>query len=252
MGSPYQLSTSFGRPQKFRSLFGDKFELKIDHKLQAEMNALRFRMELSRIRAHWLSPDWAALDDLLTRPPAPPLPPPSGSFPTLPPIPKTKPNYTFPRGKGPAVHRKAVTSDVLKALWALPIVQYNFDRVKSEAERQWSKLSTGEAVLLIGHGVLLGSGIVAGIASDDAARLWVLDKLSGVDVPIPKVDGLSFRLYSPKGLISGAGATYSHDLLKINAEGQIKPLPNGVKYNELKFNITLDVLEAIPPLKKYF
>lgn len=247
MGGP---SSSFGGTP-YKSVFGDQFKLKIDPKLQAEMDALKYRMQIQQLRAGWFTPDWSQLDKLVYGPSLPPAPTGPLAPGKLQP-PAAQPFCSYKPGAGPKAPRKGEASDVLKAVWALPCVQHAVGQAQSHAERQWGKLGTAEKVLVVGHSVLIGGGLVAGIASDDPSRVWILDKISGVSIPVPKLEGVSFRLHAPKGVLGGGGLSYQTKALDLSADVQQKALPTGTTYNDMNFSIKINVLEALPQLKKIF
>lgn len=247
MGGP-SFSQPFGQPYQSK-YFGNQFQLKIDPKIQAEIEALRLRLQFQKLRQTWFSPDWSQLDPYIFGP----LPPPDPSSPlSLTPPPTTPAFCPFKPGPPPKESRKGEAGDVLRAVWALPCVKHAVGKVQSKLERDWRSLDGTGKGLLIGQGVLIGGGLVAGIASDKAARVWVLDKLNGTDIPIPKLDGASFRIHAPNGIIKGVGGKYSHRIFEVSGDYQQAKLPSGVQFNSLSFSLKINVLEAIPPLKSVF
>lgn len=94
-----------------------------------------------------------------------------------------------PRGTGPEPARGASVGDLLQAVLAIPMVQSGVTRLRIQAEgevrRSWRLLSGGERALVITQGVLIAGGAIAGIASDPAARQFVLDQVQGRTIPIP-------------------------------------------------------------------
>jgi hypothetical protein len=85
--------------------------------------------------------------------------------------------------------RPASIGDLLDAVLAIPSVDSAVTRLRTQAEgevrRNWHLLSTGERALVITQGVLIAGGAIAGVASDPAARQFVLDQVQGRTIPIP-------------------------------------------------------------------
>jgi hypothetical protein len=108
----------------------------------------------------------------------------------------------IPQGTGPAQTRAGTAGDVLNAIWAIPQVRRAGERTMDDAARTarrgWRRSSTGERVFFISHSAVLLGGGLAAIMADNEARPFVLGLLSGIDIPVPGVDGLSFRV-NPQG-----------------------------------------------------
>ena len=234
------------------SVFGDQFELRLDPKIQADIAAIQFRLEFDRLRSYWINPDWSLIDTILLSPVLPVMTPATPMAPG-----PLKPGAaagfcSYKPGKPPAEPKKATAGDVLKAVWAVPCVKHAVDNVSSEAKSQWNSLKTGQKAIVIGHTVVLGASLVAAIAQDDASRVWVLDKLDGVDIPIPKVDGLTFRIHTPNGVQKGGGLGYKHRAFEVSGDVEQKGLPHGQQYNAVNFSLKLNLLEIVPGLKSHF
>lgn len=101
-----------------------------------------------------------------------------------------------PRGKGPETPRAATAGDLVKAVLKIPAVEAGIERLRTQAETElradWKGLSGGEKALVITQGVILGAGIIAGVASDPEASRFVLGLAQGKDIPIPKLP-MTFR-----------------------------------------------------------
>lgn len=95
----------------------------------------------------------------------------------------------MPRGAGPQPARGASVGDLLRAVLAIPTVQSGVTQLRTQAEgevkRSWRLLSAGERALVITQGVLIAGGAIVGVASDPAARQFVLDQVQGQTIPIP-------------------------------------------------------------------
>lgn len=143
---------------------------------------------------------------------------------------------------------------VLKAIWALPIVKLTLKAVKDDLEANvWNKTTTGQKVLLISHGAMIGAGLVAGIVSDKPTRLWVLDKLNGTEIPVPGADGLSFKIYTQQGRITGGGyMLQSPSGLSLGASTNLRTLPDQSTTRDFNITINFNVLTAFPALNSVF
>lgn len=98
--------------------------------------------------------------------------------------------------------RAGKPKDLFNAIWALPAVANARDRVvdemTSQLRRGWREASTGERVLLVSHTALIGGTAMIAILANDPSRTAFLRLLSNVDIPVPMVDGMSFRV-NPQG-----------------------------------------------------
>lgn len=114
---------------------------------------------------------------------------------SLPPV--TEPAPLVPPAAGPEVPRPATGSDLLRAILAVPAVDTAITNLRTSAvdhiRSDWERLSTGERVLLVSQGVLIGGGALAAALSNEESRSLVLDQLQGRDLPVPFVPGLSFQ-----------------------------------------------------------
>ncbi len=253
MGEPFQLT--YGQQPRSFGLLGEGAQLKLDPKIQAELDAMQYRLEFDRLRSQWYAPDWSQINSLWN----PHLVPPTGSAPP--------PNYfASPPAQGagtcgwsapstntePMESRAGEASDVLKALWALPAVKCAVTDVSDQFKQDWNRLGTGQKTLVISGAVVIAGGTLAGILSGSSTRTMFLEKISGVDIPVPKAGGLSFKIIAPQGIFSGAGLGYDNDVLKIGASFERSKLPDnspyndGSRFNNVTFGVQLDVLKAIP------
>ncbi|MDJ0656363.1 MAG: hypothetical protein QNJ40_19545 [Xanthomonadales bacterium] len=166
------------------------FQLRLDPEIEAEIRRLGAAPPSPRLRSLFLNPNWAGfqqsnLDWMLRQPPAPGAPP------------------AVPRGAGPATPRAANVGDLARAVWNLPAVQGAAGRVLDDvgaaARRGWNTASPGQRALFITHSVVLSGGAIAGILSHDQTRTGVLDFLSGKNIPVPGVDGLTLQLRHDSG-----------------------------------------------------
>jgi hypothetical protein len=175
-------------------------QLRIDPQIEAQIRAIQFMRGLISIDN--ITQSVRALNGVNLTSPVAPL----GSPNLVPPV--TQPSATqsgaslglnlpslpqpaplVPRGAGPETPRTANMGDLLKAILQIPAVQSGVTALQTEAERQlrtnWDSLSTGERVLVITHGVILGGGALAGVLSNPQGRQFLLDQVQGRTIPIP-------------------------------------------------------------------
>ena len=155
----------------------------------------------------------------------------------------------MPEPENPTL-RKGEVSDVLKAVWKLPMIESAVKDLKGNLESQWNKMGTGGQAPLITMSVIIGAGLVGGIAANESSRVWALGKISGVDIPVPKVDGLSFSIIAPNGIISGGGLQYENKLFDAKAAFEQTKLPDNTRFNNVSVTLNLNVLEAISLVKR--
>ena len=257
MGSPYDVQ--FGQKSTSPSAFGDQFRLKLDPEIQTEIDKLNFRLGFYRLQSQWYQPDWSVLDLLVSGPtylrpqqlassPSSTGTTPSGSAPGSSGGTGT-PTLTMPEPQNPTL-RKGEVSDVLKAVWKLPVIESAVKDLKLNLETQWNKMGTGGQAPLITMSVIIGAGLVGGIVANESSRVWALEKISGVDIPVPKVDGFSFSILAPKGIINGAGLQYENKLFDAKAAFEQTRLPDNTRFNNLSLTLNLNVVEAISLLRK--
>ena len=122
--------------------------------------------------------------------------------------------------------------------------------MKLQLETQWNRMGTGEKTPLITLSVIIGAGLIGGIAANQTSRAWALEKISGVDIPVPKVDGFSFSIIAPKGIIGGAGLQYESNLFNAKAAFEQTRLPDNTRFNNVSVTLNLNVIEAISLARK--
>jgi len=256
MGSPFdvQLGTS-----RSRSAFGDQFKLRLDPNIQAEIDKLHYKLDFDRLQSQWYQPDWSSIDWLLQSPSLMAMPQPLVSpslFPKATPAPFPVPApcdsssaKSVSDPPNPSL-RKGEVSDVLKAVWKLPMVEAGVSDLKCELGSQWNRMGTGGQAIVITSSVVIGGSLLAGIAANQSSRTWALQKISGVEIPVPKVDGLSFSLVAPNGIITGGGLQYENKLFDAKAGYERMTLPDNTRFNNVTVSINLNVSEAIDLIKK--
>jgi hypothetical protein len=201
MSSPYS--------PRSRPNLGD-YHLHLDPEIEAEILALQSSPPSPRLRNLVLFPDWMALEpmtlDRILRTP----PPTAASRPLVP-----RGDYTDPP-------RAADVGDLMKAVWAVPIVQDSttrlLDQVSDKARRDWRNASSGEQALFITSSAVIAGGSLAGLLSNKQARTDAFKFVVDKDIPVPGVAGLTVRM-KPRG----AAATYSNiggSGMSVSAGGQ--------------------------------
>ncbi len=245
---PFQLR--FGAGQRTGTLLGEEYQLRLSPEIEAEIRAIRARLDFEALMASWLRPNWVSLDSLFT---LPQLGPPSGSAllnltPTLQP-PVTQCGWTAPPGSTQPYTdptRTATMSDLMSAVWALPVTRCAVDRVREEAQSQWRRLRPGERALLISHSALIAGPAIAGILQDSAARTTVLKMVSGVWIPVPGADGLSVRLLSPDGAPVGGGLRLRSGAFSLEGSLQQSTTPSGTDFTDVNLMLQLDLARLFP------
>ncbi len=253
MGPPYDLQ--LGTNARAANMLGDQYRLKLDPDIQAELDKLNYKLDFDRLQSLWYRPDWSVIDSLLSRPEL--LLPqqlsslgPGGTSPLrAAPAGSSVPSMqTVPSPENPTL-RKGEASDVLKAVWKLPAVESTMNRMQKNLQSQWNRFGTGAKASLITASVVIGAGTVAGITSNETSRVWVLGKLSGVEIPVPKVNGLSFSIIAPNGVIGGAGLQYENNVFNAKAAFEQTKLPDNTRFNNVTLTLNLNVTEAISFLR---
>jgi len=192
-------------PPRSRTNLGD-YHLHLDPEIEAEIRALQSGPPSPRLRNLVLFPDWTALepmtlDRILRTPP-----------------PTAAPRPLVPRGDYTDPPRAAEVGDLMKAIWAVPVVQDTttrlLDQVSDRARRDWRNASPGEKAMFITSSAVIAGGSLAGLLSNNQARTDAFKFVVDKDIPVPGVDGLTVRM-KPRGAaatydnIGGSGVTIS-------------------------------------------
>lgn len=188
------------RPRPIRLL--DQ-QLTLDPEIQRTIAEIEARMAAERMIREMLQPNWRLMlpdfasmvnsppPNLFSRPPAAP--------PSI---------WSAPRGNGPATPRPGELSDVTGALYQLPVVQGLVRQARDEGLRQlrvfrseWDRSSTGSRITMITMaGVVVGSSVAIIVANQETRDL-AFGLIRGRDIPIPGVDGLSFKILDNGGAV---------------------------------------------------
>jgi Domain of unknown function (DUF4157) len=186
--SSYQLQLPGGFRPWWEQPREPQFQLHLDPAIEAELALMRMRYIQRILNPVNVRNSLINLDPSLLGTGAPnwlnlPSPPP--------------PAPLVPAGAGPATPRAASTGDILRAVMAIPAVDTALTNLRTQAMQRarsdWRRLSTGERVLLVTQGVLVGGTALAGVLSNEQSRNFVLNQLQGRDLPVPLVPGLSFQ-----------------------------------------------------------
>jgi hypothetical protein len=224
--------------QPRRPLFPE-LQLKLDPEVERMMLDIEARMRARQLIQQWLQPDFQLLlphwSALIAAPPPNPF--------TAPMPAPAKPAFT--PGAGPATPRPAEFSDVAKAVYKLPAVQKLVEQAHDKATEQlgllrqdWKRAGTGERIAMVSLTGLVVGTTVTGILANQPTRKLAFDLLKGKDIPVPKVDGLSFKLMD-----RGAGATVPLGVPGLSASGHYaapsgKPVDYGV-------TVTFDLMQYL-------
>ena len=176
-------------------------QLTLDPQIQSMIVDLEAQMAARKLLPDLLNPNWQLLlpdFNLLANDPT------SSIFKPLPAGPPSI--WSFKPGKGPDTPKAGDISDVTKALYQLPAVQGLVTQAHDEGMRQlrllrndWNNTSTGGKVGLVTFGVVWSAALITPIIANQQTRVGAFNLIKGRDIPIPGIDGLSFKVLD-KGL----------------------------------------------------
>jgi hypothetical protein len=156
-----------------RLTLGD-YHLKLSTETQAILADLRAQKRSELLRRAWRLPDWSSYDRAaeIGKQLSKPLPP--GS----------KCSWYKP-GRGPSKPRRATYGDALNAVYRIPCVRKfadeHLERVQRFGQGVWDGAGpAGKTGIVVGAIAVVGAGVALG-------------PLSGRDLPVPKVPGLTMR-----------------------------------------------------------
>jgi hypothetical protein len=248
MGDPF--APRFSLFDKPKSVFGDQFTLKLDPDIEAEINRLQYKLLFDHLESALYQPDWSVIDLTLRTNMLPPAPAANPLSPVSPGAAKPpSASGTVSEPANPPL-RKGEASDLLKAVWKLPVVESAVNDMKGQLDKTWRNMGTSDKVAVIATGVMIGGPIVSELVSNDMTRTWILQKMSGVYIPVPKVDGLKFALMAPAGVIRGGGLSYENKVFSVKAGYERAQLPDNTQFNNLNLELNLNVGEAVTSIGK--
>ncbi|MEZ5363571.1 MAG: hypothetical protein R2748_14820 [Bryobacterales bacterium] len=173
-------------------------ELHLDPEIEAQIRVLQAEIQRGRFQRILLRPDFSQFSQshlswMLRQPLPAPRPP------------------LVPAGAGPSTPRPAQIGDLGRAVWAVPALRQAVTQLGEEATRDlrrgWSQAGAGERAAIVSTGLLITGGALAGALANDQSRLDLLTFVDGRNIPVPGVDGLSFRLTRRGSSLSGGGVT---------------------------------------------
>ena len=209
VGSLLQRQEASGGVQNRPNLLGGSGpQLHLDPQIEAEIRRIELQAQLDEL----LNPRrlQLSLRDISFLPPERPawLPPNTGVRPP-------EPRPVVPPGEGPTTPHEASAGDLMQAIMAVPAVDGALTELKTKAgdrvQRDWGRLSTGERVLVVTAGVTIAGTALGGAMSNEQSRNFVLQQISGRDVPVPGIDGLSVQVNTQR---ENMGVTFTFDVGK--------------------------------------
>ncbi len=97
-------------------------------------------------------------------------------------------------GATPELPHPGSVGDIFSAIASYPVVQQALDRLKdqaaSQASRDWSRLNTGERILVVSSGIMIAAPALGFSLADPAMRANLGSILNGTPLPVPGVPWL--------------------------------------------------------------
>jgi hypothetical protein len=180
-------------------------ELTLEPEIVAQMRSIEAQLASRQLLPQFLHPNWnLLLPDFRSIVDSPR----SDIFGS--PTPSQPPSIlSFTPGRGPATPRAGELSDVTGAIYQLPAVQLLVTGAHDEAHRQirllgreWDNASTGNRIAMISMATIFAGGLIAPIVANQSARDIAFGLIKGRDIPVPGVDGLSFRILDRGGSVT--------------------------------------------------
>ena len=189
------------RPQRLRLLDA---QLTLDPEVVAMMAEIEAKLAARQMVEAMLRPNWRLVlpdfESILKAPRPDVL--------TLPSTPGGVP-VPYPNAPGPATPRAGELSDVIGAVYKLPVVQGLVTRAHDEGLRQlrllrteWKEAPTSERVLMVTMSTIVASGFIVPIIASQETRDLAFGLIKGRTLPVPGVDGLSFKLLDRGGSVT--------------------------------------------------
>ena len=202
--------------------------------IEAQMAARSILLEMQRPNWNLLLPDFQSMVNT----PSPDI--------LRTPTPSSPPSiWTSPRGAGPATPRAGELSDVTGAVYQLPAVQLLVGLAHDEGLRQvrllrseWDNSSTGNRIAMVTMATVFAGALITPIVANQQTRDLAFGLIKGRDIPIPGIDGLSFRI-----LDNGAGVTTPLGVPGLSASARLQ-LPHSAAPN-YEATINFDVMEFL-------
>lgn len=225
-------------------------KLTLDPAIEAEIRALRLRLEQQTTLEEMQRPNWAMMEPLWALYLATPTgPTPVKPLPTPAPGKPAASNPPSAKGETP---RAGELKDLLEAVYKLPDVQRLVKQARDEGlkqlrqlESEWKSAKPPEKVAMVSVGTIFVGGTVASIFAARPAREGVLKLIDGKDIPTP-IDGLKLRLYTPFGDDRtkgwGAGVTAPLGVPGLSATGKARDQQGGP---DIALTLNFDVAEFL-------
>lgn len=212
-------------------------QLTLDPDIVAAINGIEAQVAINQILFDMQRPNWNLLlpdfQSIVQTPPnvfSTPVPSPSPSV------------WTAPRGAGPATPRPGELSDITGAIYQLPAVQRLVGQAHDEGMRQlrvlrseWDNGSTGQRITMVTMATVFAGALITPIIANQQTRDMAFGLIKGRDIPIPGIDGLSFKI-----LDNGTGVTTPLGVPGLSASARLQ-LPNSAAPN-YEATINFDVM----------
>ncbi|MBI1218386.1 MAG: hypothetical protein GC186_07540 [Rhodobacteraceae bacterium] len=219
--------------------------LHLDPDIEASIALLQAQMAARQGINLWLSPNFHTIAPLLMLQLSE-MPSPSALAPwTLTPG-SGAPTPPWTLNAGPLVPRAGDVSDALRAVYKVPAMQSLVTQVHDEALRQlknletnWKEGSAGDKAVMVSMSTVVLGGMLTPILANQRTRTLAFDLIKGHDIPVPGVDGLSFKI-----LDHGAGVKTPLGVPGLSGEASL----NGRDY---EFKVELDVIELLKSRKHH-
>jgi len=216
-------------------------QLTLDPDIVAKINEIEAQMATRRILMEMQRPNWSlSLSDFqsIVNTPSPNI----FNTPTPSPVPSI---WSSPRGAGPATPRAGELSDVTGAIYQLPAIQRLVGQAHDEGMRQlgvlrseWSNGTTGQRITMVTMATVFAGALITPIVANRQTRDMAFGLIKGRDIPIPLIDGLSFKI-----LDNGAGFTTPLGVPGLSASARLQ-LPNSAAPN-YEATINFDVMAFV-------
>jgi hypothetical protein len=226
------------RPPQLRLL--DQ-QLTLDPEIVSMMREIEAQMAARRILSNMLRPDWSLLlsdfQSIVSTPS-------SDIFrtPTPAPLPSI---WSSPRGAGPATPRAGELSDITGAVCKLPAVQRLVGLAHDEGlqqvrllRRDWDNASTGNRVAMVSMATVFAGTLITTIVANQPTRDMAFGLIKGRDIPVPGINGLSFRI-----LDNGGGITTPLGVPGLTGSARLQ-FPNSAAPN-YEATINFDLMEFL-------
>lgn len=125
----------------------------------------------------------------------------------------------------------AALADLSRALFETKVVKDLLAKVADEArsklaalEREWEHAGAGEKAAMVAAGALVGGSLIGAVVGADPARRRAFELLKGLDIPVPGVEGLSFRVLDEGAAVTLPGAVPGMSVtVHASALGEARP-----------------------------